>query len=62
MLKKCSKLTINLTPYLLAPNNLKIVSLQPIEIKTLTTLKKIKNVTKHWKSIANYRPSSRCNL
>jgi len=40
MLKKCSKLTINLTHYLLAPNNLKIVSLQPIEITILMTLKK----------------------
>jgi len=46
MLKKCSKLTINLNHYLLAPNNLKIVSLLPIQIKTLTTLKRNKKCQK----------------
>ena len=47
MLKKCSKLTINLNLYLLVTNNLKIVSLQAIEIKILTTLKKEKNMSKN---------------
>ena len=42
MLKKCSKLTINLNHYLLAPNNFKIVSLQPIYNTILTILKEIK--------------------
>ena len=53
MLKKCSKLTINLNHYLLAPNNLKMVSLQPIN-KDFKDFKKTKNVKKYWKSIANY--------
>ena len=54
MLKKCSKLTINLNHYLLAPNNLKIVSLQPIYNTILTILKRNKNVKKQWESITDY--------
>jgi len=37
MLKKCSKLTINLNRDLLVTNNLKTVTLQSIKKKILTT-------------------------
>jgi len=54
MLKKCSKLTINLNRLILAQYNLKIVILQPIKIKYFNDFKRYKNVNKHRKSITNY--------